>query len=123
MGMTRLEIEIENPSESARNEAVEGLLDTGAVFSVIPSEVLHRIGVQPKGDQVFTLADGSRISRKKGVALFRYGDRLGGATVVFGEEGDSALIGVTTLEALGMAFNPITRELYPLPMLLGAISL
>ena len=122
MGMTRLEIGVENPLESERNEEVEGLLDTGAVFSVIPSEVLHRIGIQPKGEQVFTLADGSHIERKKGVALFRYGDRFGGASVIFGESGDSVLIGVTTLEALGMAFNPITRELYPLPMLLGTIS-
>ena len=122
MGMTRLEVEVENPIDEDRNESVRGLLDTGAVYSVVPSDVLYRIGIQPKGKQVFTLADGSTISREKGVALFRYSDRVGGATVVFGEEGDSVLIGVTTLEALGMAFNPITRELYPLPMLLGSVS-
>ena len=59
--------------------------------------------------------------RKKGVALFRYGERFGGADVIFGEEGDSALIGVTTLEALGLAFNPLSRELYPLPMMMGPV--
>ena len=122
MGITRLDIKVENPTDGERNESVGGLLDTGATFSVVPSEVLHRIGIQPKGEQVFTLADGSHIERKKGVALFRYGDRFGGATVIFGEANDSTLIGVTTLEALGMAFNPITRELYPLPMLLGTVT-
>lgn len=122
MGITRLEIEVENPTYEYRNESVLGLLDTGATYSVIPSDLLYRIGIQPKGEQIFTLADGSTISREKGVALFRYSERVGGATVVFGEEDDSVLIGVTTLEALGMAFNPITRELYPLPMLLGSMS-
>ncbi len=119
MGLTSLEIEVENPDDSGRSQPVVGLIDTGAIFSAVPSAVLHNLGILPKAEQVFTLADGSTIVRKKGVALFRYGDRLGGATVIFGEAGDSALIGVTTLEALGLAFNPLTRELYPLPMILG----
>ena len=39
--------------------------------------------------------------RRKGVALFKYADRLGGADVIFGELGDSQLLGAFTLEALG----------------------
>ncbi len=122
MGLTSLEVEVENPADSERRQPIVGLIDTGAIFSAVPSEVLDNLGIQPKAEQVFTLADGSTMVRKKGVALFRYGDRLGGATVIFGEANDSSLIGVTTLEALGLAFNPLTRELYPLPMILGAIT-
>ena len=62
-----------------------------------------------------------RIVRKKGVAVFRYGDRVGGADVIFGEEGDSSLLGAFTLEALGLTLDPLKRELRPLPMILASL--
>ena len=61
------------------------------------------------------MANGEKIVRKKGIALFRYGDRVGSADVVFGEEGDSVLVGRSTLKALGLALDPLRRELKPLP--------
>jgi len=59
---------------------------------------------------------------KKGGALFKYGDRIGVADVIFGEEGDSVLLGAFTLEALGLALRPLRRELEPLPMVLAVLS-
>jgi len=61
--------------------------------------------------------------RKKGVALFKYRDRIGGADVIFGEEGDSILLGAFALEALGLFFHPLRRELRPLPMILAVSQL
>lgn len=122
MGLTSMEITIANPADPERTETVVGLIDTGAIFSAVPGDVLTQLGIRPIGEQVFTLADGSQMRRQKGVALFGCSNRLGGATVIFGEPGDGNLIGVTTLEALGLAFNPLTRELYPLPMILGTIA-
>jgi hypothetical protein len=69
------------------------------------------------------LADGTAIRRRTGGALFKYGDRVGVANVIFGEPGDSTLLGVLTLEALGYALDPLRRELRPLPMLLGVATL
>jgi hypothetical protein len=60
-----------------------------------------------------------RIIRRRGVAFFKYGDRVGGSDVIFGQEGDSNLLGVHTLESLGLGLNPLTRELYELPLLLA----
>ena len=122
MGLTAMEITVANPAHPERTETVVGIIDTGAIFSAVPREILNELGIRSIGEQVFTLADGSQMRREKGVALFGCSDRLGGATVIFGEPGDGILIGVTTLEVLGLAFNPLTRELYPLPMLLGGIS-
>lgn len=45
-------------------------------------------------------------------------DRIGGADVIFGEEGDHVLLGAFTLEALGLVLDPLRRELKPLPMVL-----
>jgi hypothetical protein len=39
--------------------------------------------------------------------------------VIFGEPGDSTLVGAVTLEARGVILDPIRRELRPLPAILG----
>ncbi|MGH9525832.1 MAG: hypothetical protein ACRD2F_04090, partial [Terriglobales bacterium] len=38
--------------------------------------------------------------------------------VILGEDGDQPLLGVVTLENLGVLFNPFTRTLQPMQMLL-----
>ena len=123
MGLTFLEIEVGNPAAPDVTETIEFLIDSGAVYSVVPIPILERLGINPLIEQEFRLADGSKIVRNKGIALFKYGDRIGGADVIFGEEGDSQLLGAFTLEALGLALDPLRREIRPLPMILGTQSL
>ena len=120
MGLTFLELEIGNPANPAVTERLDFLIDSGAIYSVVPTPVLERLGIQPLAMQEFRLADGTKVQRKKGMAVFKYGDRIGGADVIFGEEGDSILLGAFTLEALGLSLDPLRRELKQLPMLLGA---
>ena len=119
MGLTVLEIQVGNPAAPDITERIEFLIDSGAIYSVVPSEVLTRLGLRPLVEQEFRLADGTKISRKKGIALFKYGDRIGGADVIFGEEGDSVLLGAFTLQGRGRAREPRRRELRPLPMILA----
>jgi clan AA aspartic protease len=119
MGLTTLEIEVGNPANRQALEKVEFLIDSGAVYCVVPTPILERLGIQPLTAQEFRLADGTKITRQKGIALFKYGDRIGGADVIFGEEGDSVLLGAFTLEALGLSLDPLRRDLKPLPMILA----
>ena len=119
MGLTVLEIEVGNPATPDVTETLECLIDSGAVYSVIPKEVLERLGIRPLQEQEFRLADGSKITRQKGIALFKYEGRIGGADVIFGEEGDSMLLGAMTLEALGLVLDPLRRELKQLPMVIA----
>jgi clan AA aspartic protease len=121
MGLTVLEIEGGNPANPEVTEKVEFLIDSGAKYSVIPAMILDKLGIKPSGEEEFRLTNGTKIMRKKGIALFRYGDRIGGADVIFGEEGDSILLGAFTLEALGLVLDPLKRELKPLPMVLAEI--
>ena len=86
--------------------------------SVVPAPVLDRLGIRHLDTQEFRLADGTKVTRRKGVAVFRYGERVGGADVIFGEDGDSNLMGATALESLGLVLDPLRRELRPLPMVL-----
>ncbi len=118
MGLTVLEIEVGNPANPEVTEKLDFLIDSGAIYSVVPTPILERLGIKPLAEQEFRLANGTKIVRKKGIALFKYGERLGGADVIFGEEGDSILLGAFTLEALGLVLDPLRRELKPLPMVL-----
>jgi predicted aspartyl protease len=72
MGLTILKVEVGNPASPERTETIEFLIDSGAVYSVVPKPVLDRLSIKPIGEQEFRLADGSLIKRRKGIALFRY---------------------------------------------------
>lgn len=119
MGITVLNIEVGNPANPKKTVGVEFVIDSGSIYSVVPSALLKKLKIKPLTKQEFRLADGSRVFRKKGGAFFRYGERAGVADVVFGEKGDMALLGATTLESLGLSLNPLKRELRPLPLLLA----
>jgi len=119
MGLTYLNVEVGNPAEPETTRSLEFLIDSGAIYSVVPRDVLEQLAIRPITRQEFRLASGGKITREKGIALFRYGDRVGGADVIFGERDDMQLLGVLTLEALGLALDPLKRELMPLPMILA----
>jgi predicted aspartyl protease len=119
MGLTTLSIEVGNPAKPGVTEKIQFLVDSGAVYSVVPAPVLKRLRIKPLAEEEFRLADGSTIVRKKGIALFKYGDRVGGADVIFGQQGDSLLLGTLTLGALGLSLDPLRRGLKPLPMILA----
>ena len=123
MGLTVLEIEVGNPANPKVTEKIDFLIDSGAVYSVVPIPILENLGIKPLAEEEFRLADGTKVVRKKGIALFRYGERVGGADVIFGEDGDQKLLGALTLEALGLILNPLKRELRPLPMLLATLKI
>jgi clan AA aspartic protease len=112
-----------NPANPEVTEKVEFFIDSGAIYSVVPAPILERLGIKPVSQQEFCLADGSQIIRRKGIALFKHGDRIGGADVIFGEDEDSVLLGAFTLEALGLVLDPLRRELKPLPMILARAGL
>jgi len=119
MGLTVLEVEVGNPATPDLTEKLEFLIDSGAVYSVVPTPMLERLGIKPFAEQQFRLGDGSKIIRKKGSALFRYEDSIGVADVIFAEEGDCTLLGAFALQSLGFVLDPLRRELKPLPMILA----
>jgi clan AA aspartic protease len=117
MGITFLKVKVINPEQPRKSQECEFLVDSGAVYSVVPQSILKKLGIKPTSFREFILANGEVIKKPIGNAYFRYGGEVGAAPVVFGEEG-VFLLGATTLEALGMILDPIRRELKPLPMLL-----
>ena len=119
MGLTVLSLDVANPADPASREAVDFLVDSGAVYSLVPRDVLARLGIRSHSHQRFRLADGSTIDRDRGDALFFYKGRQGAAPVIFAEPGDAYLLGAVTLESLGFVLDAIHRDLIPLPMVVG----
>ncbi len=78
MGLTVLEVEIGNPANPEVTVKLEFLVDSRAIYSVAPTPILERLGIKPLSEQEFRLADGTKIMRKKGIALFKYKDKIGG---------------------------------------------
>lgn len=116
MGLTHVVVEVANPARPTRRARVKMLVDSGAVYSVVDAATLRKIGIRPTGTRTFILADGTEIVRGTGAALFRFRGEQGASTVIFGEAGDAALLGVVTLEELGLILDPMRRELRSMPM-------
>jgi clan AA aspartic protease len=116
MGLTHVAVEVANPAKPKRRVRVKMLVDSGAAYSVVDHRTLHGLGIRPTGSREFILADGTEITRKTAPALFRFRGDEAASTVIFGEPGDATLLGVVTLEELGLILDPMRRELRPMPM-------
>ena len=119
VGLTHVEATIANPVNPRRSRKLAFLVDSSAIYSVVPKTVLRSLGVKPHSRRPFTLADGTQIHRHIGDAVFRLDGDQGASPVIFGEKGDSTILGTVSLEALGLILDPIRRQLRPLPMILG----
>jgi clan AA aspartic protease len=120
MGLTYIQARIANPARPRRSARLKFLVDSGALYSVVPTAVLRRLGIKPGKIKSFLLADGTEIKRSLGEARFRFHGEEGTSPVIFGEKGDSVLLGSISLEVLGFILDPFKRELRPLPMILAS---
>src|SRR5437667_236654 len=117
MSITYLDLKIRNPQNPKKQTIGHFLVDSGAVFSVMPASVLKKLGIKPTYKQKFSLANGEVIEKEVGNGLFEYQKKLAASPIIFGEE-NIYLLGAVTLESLGVILDPINRELKPLPMLM-----
>jgi predicted aspartyl protease len=104
---------------------VRFLVDSGAIYSVLPRDVWRRLRLRPVRTADFTLADGSTITRGVSECTFDVAGVSGTSPVVLGEVAEGPLLGAVTLETLGLMLNPLTRELLPMRLVLrvvGAVS-
>ncbi len=115
MGITYIEGRVRGPKGE---KDVRFLIDSGATYSLLPEVVWKEIGLIPKREHTFVLADGRTIVRKVSECYIILPQGEGHTPVILGESDDEALLGVVTLEILGVVFNPFKRTLEPMRMLL-----
>ncbi len=115
MGITTIKATVFNPADRTKHIELTFTVDSGAGYSLVPGHILRRLGIEPHTRKSFFLANGDEIQREMGNAGFQYLGEIAHAPVIFGEEGDEALMGVTTLEGFGFVLDPFRRELRPMP--------
>jgi clan AA aspartic protease len=123
VGLTFVHIQVSNPANKVKPIGVKCLVDSGAVYTLIPRPILDQLGIQPHSRREFILANGEAMERELGTAAFFYENRRGDSLVIFGEPGDEPLLGATTLESFGLILDPFRRELRPLPMKLAGFRI
>lgn len=116
MGITYIEGQVKGPRR--KQAEVRFLIDSGATYTLLPERVWKAIGLKPKRQMTFTLADGTSTERQISEAYLILPQGQAHTPVILGQENDQALLGIVTLEILGLVFNPFERTLQPMRMLL-----
>ena len=113
MGVFRVRIRIESPSNPKVSQEMEAVVDTGSSYTLIPRMVAEALGIRPVRRMAAVLANGVRILRDMGEAPLSIGDLRTTTWVVFGDANDAVLLGAITLQELGLEVDPKNETLRP----------
>ncbi|MEZ0318763.1 MAG: aspartyl protease family protein [Pyrobaculum sp.] len=89
---------------------VEALVDTGAMLSVIPHRLAEDLALEVTG-KVPVMTAGGRVELERTRVWIDLEDRGDVVPAVISDVIDKVLIGVTTLEVLGLQVDPVTGKL------------
>ena len=122
MGDVHVGITIINPRTGARSDELTVLVDTGATLTIVPRPFLEALGIVKTQSVSVLYADGRRGERDAGDVVVAIDGDSTPCRVMFGEPGDAARLGLTVLEQLGLAVDPVQRRLTPTDFLAMAIA-
>jgi clan AA aspartic protease len=117
MGLTYIKGVVRDTKK--QTATVDFLVDSGAVYSLLPEKDWKAIGLTPKRRMSFTLADGTKVERFISECHITLPQGDAHTPVILGEPGDEALLGVVTLEILGLVLDPFKRSLQPMRAMLA----
>jgi len=113
----KVRAKIWNIEDPYRSREVELLADTGAIYTVLPTNLMKELGVKSIGKRRFRLANNQVIERDVGIIGIEIKGLKAHTIAIFGDE-DVYLLGIVTLEELGLEVDPIRGELKPMELLL-----
>ena len=109
MGTFSLTVQIGNLG----GEHFEVMVDTGAITTVIPRNILEGLGIQSTKRETFEYASGERVELDMAQAWARVEGRETYTWVIFGEEGVTPILGAYTLEGVFLAVDSYNERLVP----------
>ena len=117
MGIVYVKGTVTGPT--AKETTTEFLVDSGAKYTLLPLKNWKAIGLKPERRLTFVLADGTKVKRDIAEGYIKLPQGKTRTPLVLGKSGDEALLGVVTLEELGLVLNPFQRSLQPARMMLA----
>jgi clan AA aspartic protease len=121
MGMFKKKIKVSNSKKPELSFEDEFWVDTGAMYSFVPEDLLQRIEVEPAATRTLVLADGRQETRLLGFCDFRIEGLEGNipCPVIFAPQGSLLLLGATALENFGVEVDPVQKRLKPILAVIG----
>jgi aspartyl protease family protein len=115
MGTFKETVLIVNFEKPELKTELECVVDTGATYTWIPSEILERLEVRPRFKRKFKIADGTVIEKDMAEVLIEMSGERHHTLVVFGNKGSEPLLGAVTLEEFSLMVDPVSRNLVSVP--------
>lgn len=110
MGHVYADITITNMDDPSKALEANALVDTGATFSVLPIALARELAIEATDTTTVETAAGP-LEMELGWAIIEVGDRRTPSPVLIAEHAEHVLLGVVTLEILGLGVDPRKGEL------------
>jgi len=114
MGTFSVKFALKNPLRPDQQLELEGLVDTGALFTQIPANLVAQIGLVASGVRAVHYADGTKDVVPVADAKIAIHGVETSNMVLCGKPNSLVLLGATTLETLGLGVDPIHKRLIPI---------
>ena len=112
MGVFNCKISVSNLEGSDLQE-IDAPVDTGATYTVLPTHLLHELGISPMRKGPFVMGDGRRGAMDIGHGWITINGTKATTTIIIGSDDASPLLGEVTLEELQLAVEPVAGRLVP----------
>jgi|ERR1051326_4332993 clan AA aspartic protease len=113
MGIFSVRVTLINPEDRGRRTEIDMLVDTGATYMLLPPDVVSFLALEIVEYRPGELASGERVTYGVGPVIARLDGREYPSVFVAGPEGCPALLGAITLDAFGLAADPVHQRLFP----------
>jgi len=115
MGLIHVTASVTNLAGDGKPFIADFLVGTGAVDCLVPKQRLTEAGIEPEGKAVYELADGRPVEYDYGFARICLMGQQTVAQVIFGPPHAEPILGVVTLENMGITIDPVSKTLKRLP--------
>ncbi len=105
MGSTYATVTVRNAAEPERAWEGKFLVDTGAHDTIVPRKHLEAIGIEPRTSREYEMADGNGVRFDLGLASIEIMGEFAGVTVLFGSDDAEPVLGVITMQAVGVELD------------------
>jgi len=102
-----------NPEQRDRSMTLDLIVDTGAMYTLLPADVVAQLELRALDDWQAQLASGQRVVYPLGEVRVRLGGRERTTLFAAGPVGCPALLGALALEAFSLAADPVHQRLLP----------
>ena len=110
MGMIRANVTVLNTKTDKKIE-VKFLVDTGALYSIVPQVIWDELGLRPSGKVKLQNANGQIGYYEKTTVEYYWNECFGGADIVLNPNVPEPLLGATAMEALNVYIDPSGEKL------------